>query len=538
MKFNFDSHLYPYPSKRNVVYSQRGMVGTGNPYAAQAGLQVMKDGGNAIDAAIAAAMTLTVTEPTSNGLGSDAFAIIWYEGKLYGINGSGPSPRGISPEALRDRGFTKMPEQGVIPINVPGAPGMWAELHRKMGRLPFQETAQPAVDLAKNGYVLQPETANGWGDAFQKYTGLRSALPELQGWFDTFTFQGKAPLAGQLVKLPHHARTLEGIAATGARSFYEGDTAQKIAAYLASHRGYLTAADLKSYAPVWVEPIKTAFNGYEVFEMPPNGHGISVLMALNTLTALDFQGGDSASAVHQMIEAVKLAMTDAARHVTDPAHMQTTAELLLGEAFARERAALIHETALFPEPSDPIKGGTVYLCAADEDGNMISYIQSNYMGFGSGVVIPDTGIALNNRGANFSLEADHVNCLSGGKRSYHTIIPGFLFKDGLPYGPFGIMGGFMQPQAHVQVLASLILDQLNPQAALDKPRWLWTGGKTIYAEATMDPQLIAELKQMGHEIQVSSDTPLFGRGEIILRDDDGIYCGACEGRTDGYVAMW
>lgn len=538
MSFTFDSNKYSYPSRRNVVFANKGMVATSNPYAAQAGLDVLKKGGNAIDAAVAAAMTLTIVEPTSNGIGSDAFAIVWHKNKLYGINGSGPSPKGISLEKLKERGFESMPDHGVIPINVPGAPGLWAELNRKLGKLPLTEVAMPAIDLASNGYILQNEVAKGWKATFKNYSKLKDSLPEVSSWFKTFTFNGEYPKAGDLVKLPYHAKTLSEIASSSGESFYKGETAENISSFILENGGYMEKSDLHDYSPEWVEPIKTEFHGHEVYEIPPNGHGISVLMALNTLKAMDFDGELTHQNTHKMIEAVKLAMTDAAKHITDPKYMATDAASLLSMDFAKRRAEIITTDAVTPEAMDPIKGGTVYLCVADSEGNMVSYIQSNYMGFGSGVIIPNTGVSLNNRGANFAFNEEHVNKVAGRKKSYHTIIPGFLFKDGKPYGPFGIMGGFMQPQAHVQVLTSLILNGSNPQEALDKPRWIWTGGKKVFVEESMDTGTIEYLKAHGHEVETTKDTGLFGRGEIILRDENGTYCGACEGRTDGYVAMW
>ena len=302
--------------------------------------------------------------------------------------------------------------------------------------------------------------------------------------------------------------------------------------------GFLRKEDLAAYRPEWVEPLTTQYHGYTVCEIPPNGHGITVLMALNILSGME-PAPDLYTETHRQIEAMKLAFTDAQAYVADPRYMSVSPNELLSEEYAASRRALIGREALTPAPWQPVKGGTVYLCTADKDGNMVSYIQSNYMGFGSGVVVPGTGVALNNRGANFYLDPAAANCLGPGKKSYHTIIPGFLMKDGQPVGPFGIMGGFMQPQAHLQVLTSAIDHRLNPQDALDRPRWMWTGGKTIEAEQSFDPAILGQLARAGHDIVVRQSSVPFGRGEIIWRDAArGVLCGGCEMRTDGQVAAW
>ncbi len=323
-----------------------------------------------------------------------------------------------------------------------------------------------------------------------------------------------------------------------AESFYRGELAEKIDAFSKKYGGYITKEDLAEYYPEWVEPISTDYKGYEVYEIPPNGHGITVLMALNILKEMELGSRDSFSSTHLQIEALKLAFVDAQKYVADPKVMKVKTEELLSQDYARERRKLVSDKAIMPEAGQPSRGGTVYLCTADEEGNMVSYIQSNYMGFGSGLVVPNTGISLHNRGANFNLDEDSDNCIAGGKRPYHTIIPGFLTKDGKPVGPFGIMGGFMQPQAHLQVMINTIDYNMNPQEALDRPRWQWVGGKTIELEQSFDNRLALELARAGHDIVVKANSVGFGRGQIIWRNDDGVLCGATEPRTDGHVAVW
>lgn len=534
---SFDPLTYHYPSRRNVIYGRKGMVCTGNPLAAQAGLDVLRRGGNAVDAAVATASALTVVEPTANGIGSDVFAIVYTGGKLYGLNSSGPSPMGISLDAVTGRGYDQMPENGVIPVNVPGAPGAWAALSKRFGRLSLKESMASAIGYAEEGYVLQPGVGSLWKASFDRYQRLLPQLPELQGWFDTFAPEGKALQTGDMLTLPDHARTLRAIAETDGQAFYQGEIAERIDRFFKEHGGFLRKEDLAAFAPEWVTPLTTDYKGYTVCEIPPNGHGITVLMALNILRGME-ETGDPFEETHRQIEAMKLAFTDTQKYVADPRYMEITPEQLLSEGYAAARRALIGREALMPQPWTPVKGGTVYLCTADAEGNMVSYIQSNYMGFGSGVVVPGTGVSLNNRGANFYLDPAAANCIGPGKKSYHTIIPGFLMKDGKAVGPFGIMGGFMQPQAHLQVLLSAIDHHLNPQDALDKPRWMWTGGKTIEVEQSFDPALLGQLARAGHKIVVRQSSVPFGRGEIIWRDDRGILVGGCEMRTDGQVAVW
>ena len=537
---SFDPLSYPYPSKRNLVYGSKGMVCTSQPLAAQAGLEVLKRGGNAVDAAIAAAACLTVVEPTSNGIGGDAFAQVWYEGKLYGLNASGPAPALTDGEKIRKAGFEEIPHNGWFPVTVPGLPAAWGALSKRFGFLPLKDVFSPAIRYAEEGYPVSPTVSELWEEGFQRFS---QALKEPDGglyrpWFSVFAPGGKAPKAGELWRSPLHGETLFELAETGCESFYRGTLAEKIDAFSKQGGGALRKEDLAAFSPEWVEPVSINYRGYDVWEIPPNGHGIVVLMALNLLKQFSFSTRDCPDTIHKQIEAMKLAFSDGQHYIADPNWMKIRTDELLSEAYAEKRARLIGEQARLPEHGDPRCGGTIYLCTADQHGNMVSYIHSNYNGFGSGLVVPGTGIALHNRGANFSLDPGSPNCIAPGKRPYHTIIPGFLTKDGAAVGPFGVMGAFMQPQGQVQAVTNLIDFHMNPQAALDAPRWQWTGGNSIEVEAGFPRWIAEDLLRRGHELAVSANSFSFGRGQMILRQENGVYLGATEPRTDGMVAVW
>ncbi|MEL7646843.1 MAG: gamma-glutamyltransferase family protein [Sedimentibacter sp.] len=533
---NYNPSEYKYGSRRNVVYGHKGMVATSQPLAAQAGLEILKKGGNAVDAAIATAACLTVVEPTSNGIGSDAFALVWFKDKLHGLNSSGYSPYGISIEKLKERGCTEIPKYGVIPVNVPGAPAAWAELSKKFGRLSLEEVLKPAIGYARNGFAVSVTVKNAWDRACDIYS--REKGEEFKHWFETFTKNGRTPGYGELFKLPHHADTLESIGRTNAESFYRGAIADKIGYFFEKYNGFLSAKDLNDYKPQWVQPISVNYRGYDVWEIPPNGHGLVALMALNILKGYQFEGKDKSETFHRQIEAMKLAFADGQKYITDTNHMTRDVSLFLSDSYAEKRRNLIHESALMPQAGDPACGGTVYLCTADGDGNMVSYIQSNYMGFGSGIVVPETGIALNNRGHNFSYDNQHDNCLAPHKKPYHTIIPGFLTHGNKAVGPFGVMGGFMQPQGHVQVVMNLVDFHMNPQEALDAPRWQWIYGKDVEIEHDVPVHIVKDLIKRGHEIKLQPDETSFGRGQVIVRTEEGTLCGGTEKRADGHIAGW
>ena len=510
----------------------RGAVATSQPLAAQAGLEILKIGGNAVDAAIATAIALTVLEPTSNGIGGDAFALVWDGGKLHGLNASGRAPSNINLGLFANQGLTSIPMRGWLPVTVPGAPSAWTELHAKFGRLEFERLFEAAITYARDGFPVSPTLAQNWGNAARAYSSLTA--PEFQGWFDTFTKSGRAPRAGEMFRLPDHAKTLELIAKTRGQAFYGGELAQQIEAFAAKTGGLISAADLQTHTPDWVDPISTNYRGFDVWEIPPNGQGIAALAALNILEGFDLarHPRDSAKSYHLQLEAMKLAFMDARAYVADHNRSEVPIAGMISKDYASERRKFISETALEPSPGTPPRGGTVYLCTADSEGMMVSYIQSNYAGFGSGVVVPGTGIALQNRGANFSLDPNHPNHLEPGKRPYHTIIPGFLSKDGRAMGPFGVMGGFMQPQGHLQMIVNTVDYDLNPQASLDAPRWQWLEGKRIELELHTPTHIAEGLRERGHQVFMQLEKGSFGRGQIIWRLND-VLVAASDSRTDG-----
>ncbi len=521
---------------RRPVYGQRGMVATSQPLAAQAGLSILQAGGNAVDAAIATAATLTVVEPTSNGLGGDNFALVWAGGELHGLNASGAAPAALNLDVL---GGKEMPKYGWTPVTVPGAVRGWADLHARFGRLDFAEVLAPAIRYAREGFPLSPVLATNWARATEVYRGLH--LPILEEWFRVFAPEGFTPRPGALWRSEGHARTLEAIAASSGTAFYEGELAARIDAHARATGGLLRASDLAAHRSEWVTPIWTEFDGHRVYEIPPNGQGIAALVALNVLSGLELpERRDDPDGLHLQIEAMKRGFHDAHTYVGDPRHVAVDVEHLLSARNAQAHREHLSERAHDPATRAPSTGGTVYLATADAEGQMVSLIQSNYMGFGSGVVVPGTGIALHNRGHNFHLDPAHPNALGPGKRPYHTIIPGFLGKaDGTPVGPFGVMGGFMQPQGQVQVVLNTVRYGMNPQQALDAPRWQWLSGKKVEVEATLGADLARQLAARGHEIVVQLDAGSFGRGQMIHRDPvSGVLEGGTESRTDGHIAVW
>lgn len=540
MNFTFDAQEYKYASRRRVVHAKRGMVCTSQPLASQAGLTILQQGGNAIDAAIATAICQTIVEPTNNGLGSDCFALVWTGGKLHGLNGSGYAPQRLTPEAVTASGATeKMPLRGWEAVTVPGAPSAWAELHKRFGRLPFAKLFEPAIYYAEQGYPVSPIVARFWQEGIDALTPYKNN-PAIAPWFATFDVHGNgvAPQTGELVTLPDHAKTLRILADSYCESYYRGELAQKLVEFSNKTGGYLSLEDLADYRAEWVEPVHINYHGYDVWEMPPNGHGITALMALNILKDMKIGAKDTGDTFHKQIEAMKLAFADGMHYIADPRYMQTRVEELLSDAYAAQRRALIGETALEPTHGKPFCGGTVYLCTADGDGNMVSFIQSNYKDFGSGIVLPGYGINLNDRGAGFSLNPELDDYLAPRKKPYHTIIPGFLTQEGEAVGPFGVMGAYMQPQGHVQVIMNTVDWLLNPQSALDAPRWQWIAGKEIWLESSVAPEIVEDLRRRGHEVRVLEDDTTFGRGEIIWRDSNGVLAGATEPRADGVVAAW
>lgn len=525
-----------YNSCRSPLIARRGVVATSHPLAVQAGIEILRRGGNAVDAALATAITLTVVEPTSNGIGSDAFALVWDGERLYGLNGSGRAPQALTLETVKALGHETMPARGWLSVTVPGAPAAWRDLHRRFGRLRFEELFEPAIFYAEHGHPVAPIVAQYWGYAAKAYAELNG--PEFAGWHKTFTLNGRAPEVGEIWASPDHTRTLRRLAQSYCDDFYRGELAQKIVRFAQETGGFLLEHDLKTHTSTWVEPIKTSYRGYDVWEIPPSGQGLVALLALNILEGFELaqHPRDSAESFHLQIEALKLAFADGLRYIADPEFVPVPTEKLLSKAYAAKRRALITDKALDPVPGDPYAGGTVYLCTADADGMMVSFIQSNYMGFGSGIVVPDKGIALQNRGACFSLDPKHPNALAPGKRPYHTIIPGFLTKDGKAVGPFGVMGGFMQPQGHIQVIVNTIDYAMNPQVSLDAPRWQWIRSKEIEIESDADPKIIEGLRAMGHAVMIAEPGGRFGRGQIIWKLPSGAYIAGSDKRADGYAA--
>jgi gamma-glutamyltranspeptidase / glutathione hydrolase len=525
----------PFPLSRMSMMGTNGAVASSQPLAAQAGMAMLQRGGNAVDAAIATAIALTVVEPTANGIGADAFALVWADGALHGLNASGRAPALLTPSACA--GHDAMPELGWMPVTVPGAVSAWATLHERFGRLPFADLFEPAIMYAERGFAVSPIVARFWKFTHRNYRKQLSG-PAFDAWFSTFTPNDNAPRAGDVVRLADHGVTLRSIAATGGASFYTGELAERIDRASRSTGGLIRSDDLAAHTATWVDPISVSYRGHDVWEIPPNGQGITALMALNMLDGFDLAAlePESAASWHLQIEAIKLAFADSAAYVADPTRVDVPTEGLLSSAYAATRRALITDEASEPVPGTPPRGGTVYLCAADGDGMMVSFIQSNYQGFGSGIVVPGTGIALQNRGANFSLVDGHPNQVAPGKRPYHTIIPGFLTCDGAAVGPFGVMGGFMQPQGHVQVMVRTLDQMLHPQAALDAPRWRWDEGRVVAVESRTPQAVIDDLRARGHDVRVEGEPSAFGRGQIIWRRGDTLVA-ASESRADGQALV-
>jgi gamma-glutamyltranspeptidase/glutathione hydrolase len=504
----------------------RNIVATSQPLAAQAGLRMLLKGGNAIDAALAAAIALPVLEPTSNGIGSDAFALIWDGKKLHGLNASGRSPAAWN--AKRFAGLSSMPNRGWDSVTVPGCVSAWRELSEKFGKLKFADLFEPAIQYATDGYLVSPTIARLWARQGPD-------LVDQPGFRDAFMPKGRPPHPGELFRHPEQAKTLALIAETKGEAFYRGELAEKIVAHSRANGGAMTLDDLGSHTLDWVEPIDIDYRGYRVHEIPPNGQGIGCLIALGILENFDMASfaPESPEGLHLQIEAMKLALADINEHVSDPATMRVSPAALLDKSYLKERAKLIdRKRSLAPSFGTP-RGGTVYLTAADASGRMVSYIQSNFAGFGSGVVVPGTGISMQNRGLGFVLTDGHANQVGPRKRPFHTIIPAFMTQHGAPVMGFGVMGGSMQAQGHAQMTLRLVDYQQNPQAMIDGPRWRVEPGPVLNVEESLPAQAVQSLRGMGHDIVVADRFSTdFGRAQIILKTEGG-YVGASEWRTDG-----
>ncbi|OBJ60549.1 gamma-glutamyltransferase family protein [Mycobacterium sp. 1423905.2] len=519
---------FPYAWPRKPILG-RNVVCTSQPLAAQAGLRMLAEGGNAVDAAIATAITLTLVEPVSNGIGSDAFAIVWDGTQLHGLNASGRSPAAWTPDYFGGHG---VPALGWNSVTVPGAVSAWAELHARFGKLPFARLFTPAITYGRNGFLVSATVAEQWAAQVPLFA-------DQPGFAEAFLPDGTAPQPGQLFRLPAHAATLEAIAETNGEAFYRGHLAQALAAHSAANGGALEAGDLAAHHADWVGTIAGNYRGYTLHEIPPNGQGIVALIALGILDHFDMSSlaVDSADSVHLQIEALKLAFADAHTHVADIDHMTLACEQLLDSGYLQERAKLIDPRRAKPAAAGTPAGGTVYLTAADADGMMVSMIQSNYMGFGSGVVVPGTGISLQNRGANFVAQQGHPNTVGPNKRPFHTIIPGFVTRAGAPVMSFGVMGGPMQPQGHVQVLVRIADYGQNPQAACDGPRFRWVQGLQVSFEKGFPAATLDELRRRGHELITTEDYNQFGSCQAIWRLADG-YVAASDPRRDGQAAAF
>jgi gamma-glutamyltranspeptidase/glutathione hydrolase len=522
-----------YLSRRKPTYAKNNVVASSEGLASQAGLEIIHKGGNAIDAAVACAAALTVVEPCSNGIGSDAFAIVHFQGKTYGLNGSGPSSRHISIDKVKARGYDKMPKYGVVPVTVPGTPKAWAALIKRFGNLSLEEVLQPAIRLARHGFAIS-ETVGYYFDKAIEHYQKTNKTAEFNHFFRVFTDNGRRYQAGDIFKSEDMAKTLEAIGESDANSFYKGDLAKKISHFMKKHNGFIDEKDLADFDVSWVTPISINYKGYDVLELPPNGQGLTALMALNLLKTRAFEAND-VQTIHQQIEAIKIAFSDTQTYLTDPHYMKVDPKYLISEAYKQAREKEITDMAKEMSPIDYKSAGTVYLATADQDGNMVSFIQSNYMGFGSGLVVDGTGISLQNRGHTFSLDPEHHNALEPGKRTYHTIIPGFIKKDDHAIGPFGVMGGFMQPQGHLQVIMNMVDFGMDPQAALDAPRFRWDQGLDVALETYFDEAIVKGLMAKGHKTKTDPVSGGFGRGQIILHKKDHYQVGT-ESRCNGHIA--
>ena len=529
----------PFRSRRSAVHASRGLVASSQPLATEAGIAILREGGNAADAAVATAAVLALTEPMSTGLGGDMFAL-HYEGtsgKITALNGSGRAPSRLSLDLLRDQGFADaLPPLHAHNVTVPGACAGWCDLVDRHGSLGMDRLLAPAVRLAKEGFPVAPLTALHWA------VGAERQLRRAPGG-SRLLVDGRAPSAGEVFRNPDLARTFEAIAKHGKEAFYRGDLARRIAAAVQAAGGVMTTEDLAAHHSTWDEPLSTAYRGVRLWECPPNGQGLVALLTLNLLAHLELpEDGVSTDRLHLVIEALRLAFADGRRYVADPAKAQVPTKALLSEAYARDRSRRIDpgKANLRAAPGTPAAGSdTVYFSVADGAGNACSFINSNYMGFGTGIVPEGAGFALQNRGANFSLEAGHPNALAPGKRPYHTLIPAMATRaDGSLFACFGVMGGFMQPQGHVQVLLAL-LDGLDPQAALDRPRVCLDEGEpagTVLLEDGLPEATVRGLAERGHRTQLVTglERTVFGRGQVILRDPEtGVLRGGSDPRADG-----
>ncbi len=521
--FNWD---FGYPSKRMPVLANN-IVATSQPLASQAGLQMILKGGNAVDAAIASAITLTVVEPTSNGIGSDAFAVLWDGKRVIGLNASGRAPSAWTLEHFSQ--YKSIPTTGWDSVTIPGAVSAWVKLSQKYGQLEFKELFEPAIKYAENGFLVSPIIAEIW-----PFLSKRFKRRKFPNFHDTFMFEGKAPKPGDFIKFPSHGKTLRSIAETDGESFYSGDLAKKITEHAKNTGGLITLNDLENHKATWEETLRIEFNGVNLHEIPPNGQGLAALIMLGILKNLDLSiyETDSPECLHLQIEAMKIAFADAYRYISDPATLEFNPSFLLKSSYLSRRADLIDiDRAKQFNSGKPTFGDTVYLSTADSEGMMVSYIQSNYEDFGSGIVIPGTGITLQNRARGFNLIEGHPNQIGPNKRPYHTIIPAFVTKNEKPLMPFGVMGGSMQPQGHAQMMIRIFQYGQNPQTAVDAPRWRVMNNLEVILENGFETDIYKSLSRLGHHVSKERFYK-FGGAQIIYKLEDG-YLGASDWRKDG-----
>jgi gamma-glutamyltranspeptidase/glutathione hydrolase len=528
-KFNWD---FPYPSQRMPILADN-IVSTSQPLASQAGFQMFLKGGNAVDAAIAAGITLTVVEPTMNGIGSDAFAILWDGKRIVSLNASGRSPESWTLEHFSH--LESMPLLGWGSVTVPGAVSAWVELSKKYGQLTFRELFEPAIEYAEKGFLISPITANLWEYLLNLYEGYTTDFKDkFPDFIQGFTINGSAPKVGSIFRFPAQAKTLKLIAESEGEAFYNGEIAEKIVSHAKATKGYLSLEDFERHKVTWEKSLKMKYRDVILHELPPNGQGLAALIMLGIFNQFDLSNYelDSYKLLHLQIESMKLAFKDTYRYVSDPKTLDIDPQKLLASNYLEKRAKLINiDKVLKFKEGIPQGGDTVYLTTADSDGMMVSFIQSNYAGFGSCIVVPGTGISLQNRGNGFSLEEGHPNQIGPHKRPFHTIIPALITKKSKPLMSFGVMGGDMQPQGHTQLIIRIFGYNQNPQAALDAPRWRISQDQEIFVEPGYHAKEIKKLAELGHIISEKKYT-MFGGGQIIYKLEDG-YLGASDWRKDG-----
>ncbi|WP_445223464.1 gamma-glutamyltransferase [Catalinimonas locisalis] len=531
---------------RSETIAQNGMAATSQPLAAQVAIDILKQGGNAVDAAIAANAVMGLVEPTGNGIGGDLFAIIWdaENEELYGLNGSGRSPKSLKLSYFQEKGLDFVPYLGPLPVSVPGCVDGWFTMHERMGSMPMEEILQPAINYAKQGYPVTEIIAARWAREVPRRI-------EYPGFKETFTIDGRAPRKGEIFKNPDLANTLEKIAEGGRDAFYKGEIARTIDKYMKENGGFLSYEDLRDHTSEWIDPVSTNYRGYDVWELPPNGQGIAALQILNLLEPYDIKGMGFGSAdyMHHFVEAKKLAYEDRAKYYADPDFNEIPVEQLISKAYADERRKLIDpdKAAEKLDAGELNQSHTIYLTVADKDGNMVSLIQSNYAGMGSGMVPTGLGFGLQNRGQLFNVQdEDHFNVYAPNKRPFHTIIPAFVTKDGKPFMSFGLMGGAIQPQGHAQILVNMIDFGMNIQEAGDAPRInhsgsssptgaIMTDGGTVYIEEGFSPMVVRALIKKGHDVQYGRPDGFGGYQSIMYDAENDVYYGASESRKDGHA---